>query len=815
MKSVVKLLLLFVIVFIPFSSFGSATNRIDPASLNYLGAFLMPPGVEYGGMKITFNPSGNGGNGSFYVVRGVDGGGKYLLEVSLATPVKGAVSGLNRASVLQSKTSAIGSTSRGDTQGQPAYSVAKGSQTSAKVYLPSYVFYNVSNSDSDSLGWVDTNLSAPNPTGSWRITSPSGGMVNKVGGYAFFVPQAWADIHTGGRSLILGYHRGFANQSSNGPTMFASAPWNIGNPPADGVNIPTTELLRYPSIDTAAGGTDNVPITNFRSNYSMSDHAKGGVWVEKDGKRAIVFVGVGGTQSNYCYGASCSASICTPRQGPNNPPYSPKFWWYDVDGFEATAAGSLSTSSPAPYAEITPADAYNGQCGASSDTPEFYQSVAFDSGRGILYATESVWTGTAEETVVHAYQIGEADTAPPAPTCSDGIQNGSEAGIDCGGSCNACPTGGVINVSNLSQLYAAFASERDGDEIVIAPGTYTLSGSALSVDANNITVRSSTGNRDDVIIQGDAMSSSAVVKSIFYFPQGLNGLNATIKDLTIGRVGWHTIFFNGNGSGNGTTIDNVRMFNSYEQIIKGAVGSTGVSNVTVKNSLFEFTTPPINYYTGGIDAHSADGWLVHDNVFKNIQSPSGSVAEHAVHFWSNTSFSGSNRIERNQIVNCDRGIGIWNGTGTNIIRNNMITSNGTGTFPDVGIDIQNTPNTQIYNNSIWIAPSGYYAAIELRGITTINSKISNNLTNKGIEVFSGAVATEQTNAENSQSDWFVNISQGDLHLANSRSEVVNQGTSISGFGDDFDGDVRDGQVDIGADEFSGTIIAPPPALRLN
>jgi len=31
------------------------------------------------------------------------------------------------------------------------------------------------------------------------------------------------------------------------------------------------------------------------------------------------------------------------------------------------------------------------------------------------------------------------------PTCSDGIQNGSETGVDCGGSCTACPTGGTCD----------------------------------------------------------------------------------------------------------------------------------------------------------------------------------------------------------------------------------------------------------------------------------------------------------------------------------------------------------------------------------
>ena len=45
--------------------------------------------------------------------------------------------------------------------------------------------------------------------------------------------------------------------------------------------------------------------------------------------------------------------------------------------------------------------------------------------------------------------FGDEETAPfcigdvtPEPTCNDGIQNGNETGVDCGGSCNPCDTGG-------------------------------------------------------------------------------------------------------------------------------------------------------------------------------------------------------------------------------------------------------------------------------------------------------------------------------------------------------------------------------------
>ena len=34
---------------------------------------------------------------------------------------------------------------------------------------------------------------------------------------------------------------------------------------------------------------------------------------------------------------------------------------------------------------------------------------------------------------------GSCNACPPDPTCTDGIQNGNETGVDCGGSCDACP----------------------------------------------------------------------------------------------------------------------------------------------------------------------------------------------------------------------------------------------------------------------------------------------------------------------------------------------------------------------------------------
>jgi parallel beta-helix repeat protein len=433
----------------------------------------------------------------------------------------------------------------------------------------------------------------------------------------------------------------------------------------------------------------------------------------------------------------------------------------------------------------------------------------FATNSGITYSSMtgnfSTTGGTNHSTTITGLQNGQSYNR--YVRCIDSSGNANTDDFVINFSVSQPSVNRVVNVSTLSQLYAAFSNQQQGDEIVIAPGTYTLNTTALPINVSNLVVRGSTGNRNEVVIRGDAMSAGASIKSIFYFPQGNYGHNTTIKDMTIGRVGWHVIFFNGAGSGNGTIVDNVKIYDSYEQMIKATVVSgVSTSNVTVKNSLFEYTAGVgPQYYIGGIDAHHADGWLIQGNEFRNIKSPSGSVAEHGVHLWSNSSFSGSNTIERNKIVNCDRGIGIWKGTGNNVIRNNMITHDGSGIFPDVGIDIQDTPNTKVYNNTVWIDPNkGYYAAIEFRGALTAGTLAVNNLANKQIAVFNGATGTFQKNVINSQSSWFINVAN-DLHLAFSVPSVVGQGMSVEGLIDDFDGQARTGGIDIGADQYIANI----------
>lgn len=334
--------------------------------------------------------------------------------------------------------------------------------------------------------------------------------------------------------------------------------------------------------------------------------------------------------------------------------------------------------------------------------------------------------------------------------------------------------GTTITVSSAAAFNNAInqANNNGGNlTILITDGTYQVASTSSYpyLTASNVVIRSLSGNRDAVVLTGNGMVDVA--------PETENGIfcvgdNITIADLTIRDVGNHGIAV----SGDNLYVHNVKIQNTFEQMIKGVSAGDGSDNSVVQCSLFEYTAGVgPQFYIGGLDIHEGDNWIVSDNVFKNIASPSGSVAEHAVHFWD---FSSNNTVERNSIINCDRGIGFGLGSSPNeggIIRNNMIYNDGTGTFDDVGIGLETSPNTKVYNNTIYIE---YPNAIEYRFAATTNVDIANNLTNNAIQSRNGGQATLTTNYTNAEASWFENLSAGNLRTPSEIATVTDQGTNL-------------------------------------
>ncbi len=367
----------------------------------------------------------------------------------------------------------------------------------------------------------------------------------------------------------------------------------------------------------------------------------------------------------------------------------------------------------------------------------------------------------------------------------------------------------AVVVSSVGALQTAVNNANSGgDKIIsIANGVYDLSGVALSITADGVSVRSVSGNR------------SAVVLDNHYVEGGTSGIfrivssNVTIADMTLKRPYYHAIHISPNGANTqGILIDNVHIIDPGEQAIK-INGDTrnnatySVNNSTIKNCLIELTDAGrtnLTYtgypcYTGGIDGHWAGNWKVQDNVIRGFWCSDG-LSEHGVHFWNNSS---NILVERNKIIDCDRGIGFGLGSDGNtggIIRNNMIYHGPDHGYSDVGISVESTPNAQVYNNTVYHGHN--YSAIEYRFASTSNILITNNLTNRSIRLRDGASGQVVNNLTTAQVPWFNNVAAGDLHLSGFIGDVVNQGQPVSGLIDDFDKEKRPqgGGYELGADE---------------
>jgi hypothetical protein len=382
------------------------------------------------------------------------------------------------------------------------------------------------------------------------------------------------------------------------------------------------------------------------------------------------------------------------------------------------------------------------------------------------------------------------------------------------------PAGAVVNVSTVAQLQNAVASIASNTTIIIAPGTYNLTGTLyINGSFTNVGIRGATDNRDDVVIVGRGMQAAGDGGVPFGIWAGGNVRGVTIANLTIRDVYYHPIMLNAGAQS--PLIHNVRLVNAGQQFIKASPDGSGggVDNGIVEYSIMEYDTTARDDYTNGVDVHTGDNWVIRHNLFRNIRAPQGALAGPAILMWN---ASTNTTVDGNTFVDCQREIALGliertpNDHSGGVVTNNFIARSVAG---DSAIYIADSPNTQVLHNSIFIAGT-YASPIEYRFAHTTGVVIANNVLDGTIAARDGASGSVSGNYTAATSALFVNPAAGDLHLRPTATVLLNRvAAPPAAAGVDWDGHARPaGSTDIGADEYStGTIPTtpnPPANLRI-
>ncbi|MFQ6094430.1 MAG: DNRLRE domain-containing protein, partial [bacterium] len=394
----------------PTSTTVVPPGLIRPSDLVYQGAFAYPSGGEwaYSGHALAYYPEGDptgpadGYPGSLYAA----GHAWYDLvgEITIPAPViADDFDDLPKASVLQSLTDITGGWKDNCTYTDDCiYREVDGLE-----YLPNINkiawnlrdWYNVTGYDQDSLGWSELDMIGAQ--GVWHIGErPSDGNIfhnAKTCDYLFKAPESFASQYLEGKWLVAGNHRAAgAFGGSQGPTLYALAPWEDGNPPESGQNLDALALLYYPEI--YPGCLDN-PDECYFPNYRPADDWGGGAWVQTADKSGILIFGRKGLGDN-CYGTpeECGGDPCVPSKGYHAYPYEPQILFYDPGELREVMAGTREPWEVMPYAVYRPLnEVFDWECAILG-------AVAYDWERGLMYVTEQE-AGPWGETAVHVWRV--------------------------------------------------------------------------------------------------------------------------------------------------------------------------------------------------------------------------------------------------------------------------------------------------------------------------------------------------------------------------------------------------------------------------
>jgi len=372
------------------------------------------------------------------------------------------------------------------------------------------------------------------------------------------------------------------------------------------------------------------------------------------------------------------------------------------------------------------------------------------------------------------------------------------------------PSGDMIGVRTPNELLTAVEHIEPGGAILLADGHYKVPRVIVLTGKKDVTIRSASGDPARVILRGKGWDSEAQGDDILHIAH-CEGI--TIADLSFTDCRSYGIKVEAENAPKDVHIYNCRFRDIGVRAIKGSAGqdpNVRALKGSVRYCHFENSKiPPAHWLFGGdyiaaIDMMALEDWTFSDNVFHNIKGRNGG-GRAAVFIWVRSRHV---VVERNLIVNCDRGIAFGNpGQSTanlagerliyvsdGVMRNNFIAGG-----PDCGIELWYSDRIKVFNNSIWRPDRNWARGIRI-GTGTARTEIVNNLVHGEIRLEGGG-AQLRCNLSGRLNGYFTDPASGDLTLTVAAVGAIDQGVSLPNLTDDIRGRPRPGLIDIGAWEF--------------
>jgi hypothetical protein len=339
-------------------------------------------------------------------------------------------------------------------------------------------------------------------------------------------------------------------------------------------------------------------------------------------------------------------------------------------------------------------------------------------------------------------------------------------------------------VQSLSELERAVRGAREGDEILLADGRYSLQ-RTIQLTVPNVTLRGQSGDPARVILHGRGMTRDSVGVGV-----AAGAPDVIVADLTIRSVGFHAVQVRGESRASNFVLHNAVLEDAGQQLLKGSSAGDEryAANGLVACSIFRYTTTAPSSYTDGIDLLNSRRWLIRDNRFFRIRGPQNAAGPAILAWWG----AEDTVVERNVIVDSFRGIalGLRDRYGAlpydhlrGVIRNNVVVN--PNAWADEAIEANGARGARIHHNTVLVAGSiGWSISSRFR---TASVDVRNNLTNKPVLARDGGVLlSNEGNVSGATAAWFVNAPGLDFHIARAGVRAVDAGVIIPEVTEDFD-----------------------------